>query len=755
VSFRKHGLLSLAFLLPLFVYSQTMSGVWALDTIYTIDSAEMVIAAHTLGIDHPPGHPLYLILAHLFSLLPFSIPDVGVILTSAIFGALSSLFLALALAERLGDRLAAVATGCCLAFGYIFWIHAAIAEVYTVQWTFLGLFLFLAMRWLNTRDDRILYLLFFALGLGATTNILLTGLITPAVILLIVRSGILLEDNTWQTGRLFKAVLAGLLGLTPFLYIPLRLTQEAGFISDFVYLNGYELQSPRWYWWYLSAEEFTGSKLFDTPLSQYPSLVVTYLYAYAHNLSTAGSVLSIIGIVMTMISLLLGFRERRETQEHSSRQDRRRAQARSRRIRSREEQPLFLQRLCTVTASPHRLFDSVLLLAFITTLLPVLSYQVPDKDVFFMPSFFFLTGFMGLALSRANSTVKGMLPSVIGKYLPWCISASIPVFLLANNFQIITEVTHNRTTYDQRLERFKSLPENAIIIGEDDGHATRFKYYQIVRNLRPDIDIHTLGRLAPRFRGELDLGRMAGLPGDLGVGLNVADRLRSLKDLVAENSGRQIYAVLDDRMPPEFDHFRTVRSSLDPYLLKVEVKPEAIESLTPLPITASSDDGYFSDLRFVGFDISGLDKGISKAFGSSLTLGNKPIDGIIKRGEIFELSFLVQRTGKKGPKYFAEFAFVNDKMQIPSAHDFSASKHLEIIPEELPVGSYRKDQFIFKIPGFIAGGHYTLAAKVNRTTGRTRGTYRGKPIHTLAPVETLKPWKGQRLYQPLGNIWIE
>ncbi len=163
MTLRRYGILSLAFLLPLFIYCLTMSEVWALDSIYTIDSAEMVIAAHTLRIDHPPGHPFYLILTHLFSLLPFAIPDVGVILTSAIFGALSSFFLTLALVERLDDRLAAVATGCCQAFGYIFWIHATIAEVYTVQWTFLGLFLFLAMRWLNTS---ILYLLFFALGLG-------------------------------------------------------------------------------------------------------------------------------------------------------------------------------------------------------------------------------------------------------------------------------------------------------------------------------------------------------------------------------------------------------------------------------------------------------------------------------------------------------------------------------------------------------------------------------------------------------------
>ncbi len=103
----------------------------------------------------------------------------------------------------------------------------------------------------------------------------MTGLITPAVLLLIIRGGVLFEEGAWQTGRLFRTLLAGILGLTPFLYIPIRLTQNAGFVSDFVYLNGYERLSPRWYCWYLSAEEFTGSKLFDTPLSLYPSLVVS------------------------------------------------------------------------------------------------------------------------------------------------------------------------------------------------------------------------------------------------------------------------------------------------------------------------------------------------------------------------------------------------------------------------------------------------------------------------------------------------
>ena len=46
MTLRRYGILSLAFLLPLFIYCLMMSEVCALDSIYTIDSAGMVIAAH-------------------------------------------------------------------------------------------------------------------------------------------------------------------------------------------------------------------------------------------------------------------------------------------------------------------------------------------------------------------------------------------------------------------------------------------------------------------------------------------------------------------------------------------------------------------------------------------------------------------------------------------------------------------------------------------------------------------------------------
>src|SRR4051812_6485898 len=53
------------FLVAIIVYS------WALaPTVTLTDSGELILAAYGLGVAHPPGFPLWVILAHLASLVP-------------------------------------------------------------------------------------------------------------------------------------------------------------------------------------------------------------------------------------------------------------------------------------------------------------------------------------------------------------------------------------------------------------------------------------------------------------------------------------------------------------------------------------------------------------------------------------------------------------------------------------------------------------------------------------------------------------
>src|SRR5437870_9801017 len=95
-SFRSKTLVCAAFVfsISLLVYRWTLA-----PTVTLVDSGELIVAARFLGVAHPPGFPLYLILAHLFSLAPIGNIAFRINLASAFFAALASGMLTLVVAE--------------------------------------------------------------------------------------------------------------------------------------------------------------------------------------------------------------------------------------------------------------------------------------------------------------------------------------------------------------------------------------------------------------------------------------------------------------------------------------------------------------------------------------------------------------------------------------------------------------------------------------------------------------------------------
>jgi len=464
-----------ASVLPLAIYLLTRSATWALDSIYTIDCAETVLAASTLGIDHPPGHPLYLILAHMFSLLPLARPDEGVILSSVFTMSAAAGLFALPIKCRTGDTCAALATNWSFAFGLVVWFHATIAEVYGIQLACVAAFYALASGWLQGRRLSLYYGQCFALGLTATTNVLLAVLLLPGFFYLTWRSGLF---SRW---RILLVGLASLVvGATPLLYIPIRLGGD-GFISDFVYLNGYEVGSLRWY---LSAEEFTATKITATPFSQYPALFVTYISTFAEHHSPIVAVLTGIGIFGVF-------------REHAN-----------------QEHPTSWRAKLMTAPGPHpALFEHSVLIGFLATLLPVLPYQVADRQVFYMPSFAHLALLAGYGVWKISNAVRGAtFPDPFKRWIIVAFPAIIAIFLIVLHYHTIASITENETIYAEREKRFLSLPRGAIVTRTDDGRATRWNYWQIVRNLRPDARIERLGKLAPRNQLTTDGGQTMGLP---------------------------------------------------------------------------------------------------------------------------------------------------------------------------------------------------------------------------------------------------
>lgn len=145
--------------------------------LYWHDSAEYAAKAPLLQVLHPPSHPLYLYVAHVFTWLPMQ-PPRALNLLSAVSASVA-IGLAYGLARALGvRRVMAVAAAAMLGASRSFWSNAVIAEVYGLGMTFL-----LATMWLSLRAAReragglaTLASLVGGIGVGAHLSVATAGL---------------------------------------------------------------------------------------------------------------------------------------------------------------------------------------------------------------------------------------------------------------------------------------------------------------------------------------------------------------------------------------------------------------------------------------------------------------------------------------------------------------------------------------------------------------------------------------------------
>src|SRR5438477_3013362 len=129
-----------------FAYGMTLS-----PSVGAGDSGELILAAHSLGIPHPPGYPVWLLLARLADLLPWGTVALRVNALSALLAAAAAgLFYLLAARCGLG-RLGRVASTMIFAGSTLLWDSAVQAEVYTLT---AAAFLLLSMAALGARARR-------------------------------------------------------------------------------------------------------------------------------------------------------------------------------------------------------------------------------------------------------------------------------------------------------------------------------------------------------------------------------------------------------------------------------------------------------------------------------------------------------------------------------------------------------------------------------------------------------------------------
>lgn len=149
------------------------------------DSGEFLAAIHSLGIPHPPGTPLYVLLANVWAMI--WAPVVGfaysVNLFSAVCTAAACALLADLFARWTGDRLAAYAAAVCAGAMSSIWLNANETEVYSAALLGACLLFWLADRAGETGQRR--WLLAGAYAAGLAFSLHLTALLSlPAALYL-------------------------------------------------------------------------------------------------------------------------------------------------------------------------------------------------------------------------------------------------------------------------------------------------------------------------------------------------------------------------------------------------------------------------------------------------------------------------------------------------------------------------------------------------------------------------------------------
>jgi len=182
------------------------------------DTFEFQVVAPRLGVAHPSGYPLYILLGKLFSLLPVGAVAWRVNLSSAVCASLAAGFLFLALKEfAVCDEIALLAAFT-LAFSPTLWPRAVEAEVYGLNALLAALSLWVAARWKQGRlcAERALPLLGLLAGVGIASHLTL-GALLLIVVTLAWKARPRLSLRTLATAAALFVV-----GVALYLYIPLR-----------------------------------------------------------------------------------------------------------------------------------------------------------------------------------------------------------------------------------------------------------------------------------------------------------------------------------------------------------------------------------------------------------------------------------------------------------------------------------------------------------------------------------------------------
>lgn len=220
------------FLLPIALFFAVF-GVYLFMLCPTVpagDSGELITAAASGGIAHPPGYPLYTMLGRLFTFIPHGSIAWRVNLMSAVFNAAAVVVVYFVLWHIMYSAMPALIGALFLAFSTIFWRYSLVAEVFALNDFLVAVLVLILIVWsrqlppASSSEKRLprppglplAYLWCLVLGLSLSNHHTVL-FVVPAFGYFLWRS----SPSLFRPQFLIPGFICFLLGLLPYLYLPL------------------------------------------------------------------------------------------------------------------------------------------------------------------------------------------------------------------------------------------------------------------------------------------------------------------------------------------------------------------------------------------------------------------------------------------------------------------------------------------------------------------------------------------------------
>ena len=177
-------LIVLSFIVPFFIYFLTMA-----PTVSLWDCGEFISTSIILGVPHPPGTPLYLLIGNFFAQIPL-LNDLGarVNLVSPIASALSIMFLYMIIVQLITKftkeenttiYLAAFIGALTFTVTDSQWFNAVEAEVYALSTFFTAIVVWLILKWSSSlnQNTKVKYIILISYCIGLAIGVHLLNLL--------------------------------------------------------------------------------------------------------------------------------------------------------------------------------------------------------------------------------------------------------------------------------------------------------------------------------------------------------------------------------------------------------------------------------------------------------------------------------------------------------------------------------------------------------------------------------------------------